>query len=359
VTAASTDAGRTLDAAATGATTRSWRLHLRRRTAVVCGILALVVAALFVVALLLGEAGLSPAEVFAALTGRADRITAYVVLELRLPRATAAAVVGACLGVSGAVFQSVVRNPLASPDIVGITAGAGFAGVLAVLVFHASGLALSFAAIAGGLIAAIAVAVLTWRRGIHGLRLVLIGIGVAALATALTSYLLTSVDVREAGVAYTWLVGSLSGVTWPIVAITLVLAVLGFAALASQSRALRALELGDATATALGFRVERSRIVVLLIAVVLAAIAVGASGPIGFVALMAPQIARRLVGRTSVSLVASAATGAALVSAADLLAQYLVPGSSFPVGVVTGVIGAPYLAWLLARSNRSRSGGTS
>jgi iron complex transport system permease protein len=341
-----------------GIVTRTWRARLRRRTAAVCAALAIAVVALFVTALLLGDAGLSPAEVLSAVTGRADRITAYVVLELRLPRALAAAVVGACLGVSGAVFQSVVRNPLASPDIVGITAGAGFAGVLAVLVFHASGLALSFAAIAGGLLAALTVAVLTWRRGIHGLRLVLVGIGVAALATALTSYLLTSVDVRDAAVAYTWLVGSLGGSSWPIVSITLGLAVLGFAALASQARALRALELGDATAAGLGFRVERSRVAVLLIAVVLAAVAVGAGGPIAFVALMAPQIARRLVGRTSVSLVASAATGAALVSAADLLAQYLVPGISFPVGVVTGIIGAPYLAWLLARSNRSRSGGT-
>lgn len=341
-----------------GTVTRTWRARLRRRTAAVCAALAIAVLALFVTALLLGDAGLSPAEVLSAVTGRADRITAYVVLELRLPRALAAALVGACLGVSGAVFQSVVRNPLASPDIVGITAGAGFAGVLAVLVFHASGLALSFAAIAGGLLAALTVAVLTWRRGIHGLRLVLVGIGVAALATALTSYLLTSVDVRDAAVAYTWLVGSLGGSSWPIVSITLVLAALGFAALASQARALRALELGDATAAGLGFRVERSRVAVLLIAVMLSAVAVGAGGPIAFVALMAPQIARRLVGRTSVSLVASAATGAALVSAADLLAQYLVPGISFPVGVVTGIIGAPYLAWLLARSNRSRSGGT-
>lgn len=341
-----------------GAVTRHWRGRLRRRTAVVCGSLAALVLALFVTALLLGEAGLSPAEVLSAFTGRADRITAYVVLELRLPRAAAAAVVGACLGASGAVFQSVVRNPLASPDIVGITAGAGFAGVLAVLVLHLSGLGLSLAVIAGGLLAAVSVALLTWRRGIYGLRLVLVGIGVAALATALTSYLMTTVDVREAGVAYTWLVGSLAGASWPIVTITLVLAVAAFTALAARVRSLRALELGDATATALGFRVERDRIVVLLIATVLAAVAVGASGPIPFVALMAPQIARRLVGRTSVSLTAAAATGAAVVSAADLLAQYAVPGISFPVGVVTGVVGAPYLAWLLARSNRTRSGGT-
>lgn len=345
-------------AARSGAATRAWRTHLRRRTAIVCAALGAVVVALFVTALLLGEAGLSPAEVLSALTGRADRITSYVVLELRLPRALAAAIVGACLGASGAVFQSVVRNPLASPDIVGITSAAGFAGVVAVVVLHASGIALSLIVIAGGIAAAISVAALTWQRGIHGLRLVLVGIGVAALATALTSYLLTRVDIREAGVAYAWLVGSLNGASWPIVSVTLILAAIAFVALASRSRALRALELGDTTAAALGFRVERDRVVVLLIATVLAAIAVGASGPIAFVALMAPQIARRLVGRTSLSLVAAAATGAALVSAADLLAQYLVPGVSFPVGVVTGAIGAPYLAWLLARQNRTRSGGT-
>ena len=345
---------------ADGSVSRASRTRLGRRVTLVgCALFALT-ALLFVVALLLGEAGLSPAEVLEAFTGRADRVTAFVVLQLRLPRAIAAALVGVCLGVSGAVFQSVVRNPLASPDIVGVTAGAGTAGVAGVLVFGVSGLALSITVVAGGMLTAVVVAALTWRRGIHGMRLVLIGVGAAALATALTSYLLTRVDVRDAHVAYTWLVGSLNGTDWPIVWVLIALAFVVLVMLGAQRRSLRVLELGDATAAALGFRVERARIGVLLTAVVLAAVAVGTSGPIGFVALMAPQIARRLVGRTSLSLVASAAVGAALVSASDLIAQYLVPTISFPVGVVTGVIGAPYLAWLLAGSRtRSRSGGSS
>jgi iron complex transport system permease protein len=344
-------------AAAAAGATRSWRAGLRRRTAVVCIALVAVAVALFVVALLLGEAGLSPLEVWQALTGQADRVTAYVVLDLRLPRALTAVIVGVCLGAAGAVFQSVIRNPLASPDIVGVTAGAGAAGVFGVLVLGISGLGLTGLVVAGGVLTAVVVAALTWRRGIVGGRLVLIGIGVAAFATALTSYLLTIVDIREAGAAYTWLVGSLAGADWPTASIAGASAVVGLLLLGAQARGLRALELGDDTAAALGFQVERTRGLTLLIGAVLAAVAVGASGPVGFVALMSPQIARRLVGRTSMSLVAAAATGAALVSAADLIAQYVVPTVSLPVGVVTGVIGAPYLAWLLARS-RSRSGGS-
>jgi iron complex transport system permease protein len=339
-----------------GSVARAWQRRRRRRAVLVGSAMFALMAVLFVVALLLGEAGLSVAQVGEALTGRADAITRFVVLELRLPRALAAALVGVCLGASGAVFQSVVRNPLASPDIVGVTAGAGAAGVVGVLVAGVSGLLLSLTVIGGGVLAAVVVLALTWRRGIQGTRLVLIGIGAAALATAITSYLLTRVDVRDASVAYTWLVGSLNGTDWPVVTITLVVGGLALVALGLQARRLRALELGDPTAAALGFRVERSRLLVLLTAVVLASVAVGASGPIGFVALMAPQIARRLLGRTSLSLTVSAAVGGALVSAADLVAQYAVPGISFPVGVVTGVIGAPYLALLLTR--RSRPGGT-
>ncbi len=269
----------------------------------------------------------------------------------------AAVVVGACLGASGAVFQAVMRNPLASPDVIGVTASAGAAGVFAVLMLGLSGLALAGAVIGGGALAAVVVGVLAWRRGIGGPRLVLIGIGVASLATAVTSYLLTRADVRDVGLAYTWLVGSLNGSTWTVVGVAGALATVAFVALSFQHRRLRALELDDATAAALGFRVERTRVGVLVTAVVLAAVAVGASGPIGFVALMAPQIALRLVGRASLSVLASASVGAVLVSGADLAAQFLIPSVSFPVGVVTGAIGAPYLAWLLSRHSRSRTGG--
>jgi iron complex transport system permease protein len=340
--------------------TREWRRRLRRRTALVCGVLLGAMLVLFVLALLLGAAGLAPAEVWSALTGRASRVVRFVVLDMRLPRALAGLVVGICLGLAGGVFQSVLRNPLASPDVLGVTGGAGAAGTWAVLVAGWSGLALSLAAVAGGIIAALVIAALTWRHGLHGLRLVLVGVGVAAFAGAATSYLLTTSDVRDAAVAYTWLVGSLNGVAWPVVAVTSLLAVLAAAALAVQRRSLRALELGDAAATALGVRADRTRALVLLTAVVLASVAVGAAGPISFVALMAPQLARRLVGRTSLSLTASAAIGGTLMTGSDLLAQYAIGSVPLPAGVVTGVVGAPYLAWLIARDDSvRRPGGTS
>ncbi|MFT4108379.1 FecCD family ABC transporter permease [Propionicimonas sp.] len=342
-----------------GAVTRAWRSGLRRRTVAVSAVLVAVMLALFVLALLLGAAGLTPAEVWSAFTGTASRSVRFVVLELRLPRALAAVLVGVCLGLAGAVFQSVLRNPLASPDVLGVTGSAGAAGVWGVLALRWSGLSLSLLAIAGGVLGALLIAGITWRRGISGLRLVLVGVGVAAFAGALTSYLLTTSDLRDAASAYTWLVGSLNGIGWPVVAVTAGLATLAAVALVPQLRGLRALELGDDTATALGIRPDRTRALVLLTAVVLAAVAVGAAGPLSFVALMAPQVARRLVGRTSLSLVASAAIGGALVTGSDLLAQHAFPSVTLPAGVVTGVVGAPYLAWQLARNDSVRRPGGS
>ncbi|MFG6278271.1 FecCD family ABC transporter permease [Microbacterium sp. S16(2024)] len=337
-------------------TARLRRAETRRITLVVAGGLVLV-AALSAVALSLGAAALTPAEVWSALTGTGSRIATYVVWDVRMPRATAAVVVGAALGLAGAVFQVVLRNPLASPDVLGVTASAGAVGVFAVLTLTVSGLTLTGFVVIGGVASAALIGALAWRRGIHAMRLVLVGVGVSALASAVTGYLLTVSDLRDVSVAFTWLVGNLGGAAWPVVGSTGIVGLLGVLALAAQRRGLRALELDDATATALGFRVERVRIGVLATAVVLAAVAVSAAGPIGFVALVAPQLARRIGGVGPLSLWAAAAVGAALVSAADLLGQYAVPGVDLPVGVVTGIVGAPYLVWLLARGTRTRPGG--
>ncbi len=338
-------------------TTHTLRNRLRLRTVAVCTVFFVLLAALFTVTLLLGEAGLTAREVFEAFTGQAAPVVQFVVLELRLPRAAAAALVGVCLGVAGAVFQSVLRNPLASPDIIGVTSGAAAAGIVGVLIFRLSGLSLMAVVVLGGILAAAVVGLLAWRHGMQGFRLVLIGIGVAAVCTAITSYMMTKVELRDATVAYTWLTGSLASVQVGAVTVAAIGAAACLALLALSTRKLRALELGDDTATGLGFHVEQDRVIVLALAVVLTALAVGVAGPISFVALMAPHIARRLVGGTSLSLAASAAVGGALVSGADLLAQYAIPGQAFPVGVVTGALGAPYLAWLLSRSSSSRPGG--
>jgi iron complex transport system permease protein len=329
-----------------------------RRVVIVSAGAAVAVTVLFGVALLLGPAALSPAEVIEAITGQARPVVSFVVWELRMPHALAAVVVGTCLGAAGAVFQSVLRNPLASPDVLGVTASAGTVGVAGVLTLGVSGIALTGLVTAGSILAAVVIGLLAWNRGLHGMRLILVGVGFSAFATALTGTVLTRTEIRDVSVAYTWLVGSLAGSSLAVVGTSGLVTVVVLALLTLQVRNLRALELDDATAAALGVRVQRVRVGVLLTAVVLAAIAVGASGPVGFVALMAPQIARRLVGPGSISLVAAGAVGAALVSAADLIAQYAVPGVPFPVGVVTGAIGAPYLAWLLTRSDPARPGGT-
>ena len=337
---------------------RPLRRASARRVVIVSMVAAAVVVTLFAIALLLGPAALTLAEVIQAVLGRAGTVVSFVVWELRMPHALAAVVVGACLGASGAVFQSVLRNPLASPDVLGVTASAGTVGVAGVLLLGVSGVVLTGLVAGGAIVAAVLIGALAWHRGLHGMRLILVGVGFSAFATALTGTVLTRSEIRDVSVAYTWLVGSLSGSSWAVVATSGLSALAVFVVLALQVRSLRGLELDDATARALGLRVQRARVGVLLTAVVLAAIAVGASGPIGFVALMAPQIARRLVGPGSISLVASAAVGAAVVSAADLVAQYAIPGLPFPVGVVTGAIGAPYLAWLLTRSDPARSGDT-
>ncbi|MET0590654.1 MAG: iron ABC transporter permease [Naasia sp.] len=343
---------------AAAALARPLRRASGRRIGIVSGSAAGAVAVLFGVALLLGPAALSPGEVVEAVTGRAQPVVSFVVWELRMPRALAAVVVGACLGAAGAVFQSVLRNPLASPDVLGVTASAGAVGVAGVLGLAVSGIALTGLVAGGSIVAAVLIGILAWNRGLHGMRLILVGVGFSAFATAITGSVLTRAEIRDVSVAYTWLVGSLNGSSWAVVGTSGLIALAVFGLLALQARSLRGLEHDDSTAAALGVHVQRTRIGVLLTAVVLAAIAVGASGPIGFVALMAPQIARRLVGPGSISLVASAAVGAALVSAADLIAQYAIPGIPFPVGVVTGAIGAPYLAWLLTRSDPTRPGDT-
>jgi iron complex transport system permease protein len=212
------------------------------------------------------------------------------------------------------------------------------------------------AALLGALASATLVYLLAWRRGVSSYRLVLVGIGIAAAVDAGTAYLLTKARIYDVQSAVIWLTGSLNGRTWddarPLLLAMLVLVPFTL----SRGRSLGLLMLGDETAAGLGLRVERSRLLIVLAAVALAAVGTAAAGPIEFVALLAAPIARRLVGSPT-ALLASALVGAVLVVGADLVARELVPSTSLPVGVVTGIIGAPYLLWLLARSNRVGSGG--
>lgn len=328
-------------------------LRFRPRVPLVTGACLLVALALAVVAIGLGDYPLAPGQVLSTLVGQGSTTDAFIVHELRLPRVVTALTVGAALALSGAVFQSLVRNPLGSPDILGFTHGAATGALTTVVVFHGSSLALAGGAVAGGLATGVLIYVLAWRQGVHGYRLVLVGIGVAAILTGVNGFLLTKAQLTDAARAVLWLTGSLDGRGWedvtPLLAVSAVLVPL----LLATAPAMRMLELGDDTASGLGVRVEPTRLALLAAAVVLASCAAAAAGPVAFVALTAPQVARRLTGVNGPNLLPSACTGAALLVAADWAAQRVLDGRQLPVGVVTGVLGGGALIWMLAAQRRA------
>ncbi|MGE3620913.1 MAG: FecCD family ABC transporter permease [Acidimicrobiia bacterium] len=329
----------------------SWRAEPRSIVVtVVAGALAV---AGFVVSLAVGDYPIPVAHVVDALLGRpVPGRSGYVVEEIRLPRGLVAMTSGAALALSGGIFQRVARNPLASPDIVGITAGASTAAVAVIVLWAGSSAAVAAGALVGGATTALVIYLAAYRQGVTGYRLILVGIAVGAVLTSVTSYLLVSADLYTVQRASAWLAGGLAGAGWDDVPVLVgATAVLGAAALL-LSRQLRLLELDDELAATLGVRVEPARAAVLLVAVALAAIATSVVGPITFVALVAPQIARRLVRERALALVASAAVGGVLVVAADLVARRAFAPTELPAGIVTGVLGAPYLLVLLWRANR-------
>jgi iron complex transport system permease protein len=298
-------------------------------------------------------------QVLGALVGLGDDTQRFIVTELRAPRIAAAVLVGLALGMSGALIQTFARNPLASPDILGVTGGAAI-GAVSVIVFVGTGttaagvlggIGLPAAALLGAFLMAFLVFGLAWRKGVDGYRLVLIGVGLSAMSQALVQYLLTRSDIWDAAAANVWITGSLNGRGWDdVLPLALALVVLLPAALA-LTRVLGVLAFGDETARGLGVRVPLAQGAVVVVAVGLAAFAVSAAGPIQFVALVVPQIAVRLTGGSRPPLLASGLLGALLLVASDLVARTVLT-ESFPVGVVTAVVGAPYLLWLLVRGRR-------
>jgi iron complex transport system permease protein len=299
---------------------------------------------------------MSPGAVLRTLLGGGDPADAFIVDQLRLPRILTALFAGAALALAGAVFQSVVRNPLGSPDVLGFTQGASAGALIAIVVLGGAGGTLGVAggAMLGALASAAAVYALAWRRGASGYRLVLVGIGVAAILTGVDSYLLTRAQITDAARAALWMTGSLDGRTWddalPLLVATAILAPL---IIVGYGRALPVLELGDDAARALGVRVEHVRLAALAAAVLLAAFAAAATGPVAFVALTAPHLARRLTRAPGPNLLPSLFTGSALLVLADLVGQRAVPGRQLPVGVVTGVLGGGYLVYLLATERKA------
>ncbi|SIT76189.1 iron complex transport system permease protein [Microbacterium sp. RU33B] len=327
------------------------RTRMRRR-ALVSVTLGVAIAVAFSLSLMIGSTVYSPDQVIRVILGQTVPGASFSVGELRLPRASMGLLTGLCFGVAGVTFQTMLRNPLASPDIIGINAGASAAAVFGIVVLSLSDTMVSVFALVGAVATAAAIYLLSNKGGFAGTRLILIGIGVAAMLNSVITYILSRAAAWDLQTAMHWLTGSLNGATWDAVApLALACAVL-LPVLLLQDRELGVLRLGDDSAAALGVSVRRTRILLILAAVALLAFATAAAGPIAFVAFMAGPIAARLVGPGASLLLPSAFVGALLVLVADLIGQYAF-GTRYPVGVVTGVLGAPYLIYLLIRTNRS------
>ncbi|WP_328412997.1 FecCD family ABC transporter permease [Nocardia sp. NBC_00403] len=325
--------------------------------------LAAVLFAMFCLDMTIGDAHIPVGRVLDVLTGGGTRSQRFIVLESRLPRALTTVVVGAALGLAGALTQSILHNPLAAPDVLGITAGASL-GAVAVIVGTGgatTGFAVSagapLAALAGGLLTAVAIYLLAWGRsptgdhGVTGLRLVLVGIGVNAFLLSGISFLLTRASLQDAARAQLWLNGSLNSTDMSrLIPAALALTVVVAVALGS-ARTLAALRLGTETTRVLGVRIQTQQAMLIGAAVVAAAVATAVVGPVGFVGLAGPQIARRLLRTPGEPLIGAALVGAIAVVGADVASRTLFP-VDLPVGVVTAAFGGPFLLYLLVRMNR-------
>lgn len=304
----------------------------------------------FVLAVVLGDYPVPISDIPGILAGADGGFATTVVLEWRLPRAIAAVVFGAGLAVSGAIFQSLTRNPLGSPDVIGLGAGA-FTGALVAVIWLGGQWMTPLMALAGGIGAAAVVYLLAYRHGMSGLRFVIVGIAVSSALTAVNTILLLRMSTMQATVVNIWGQGTLADLRWAqVIPVGCGIFILLTAAVLLSSR-LRQLELGDEPAATTGVRIEPVRIALLTIGVILTAIVTSVCGPIAFVALAAPQLARLLSGAGSTTLLGSAALGALLLSASDVVAAHLLP-VSVPVGVVTVVIGGVYLLGLIITEAR-------
>ncbi|QES52679.1 hypothetical protein DEJ50_26225 [Streptomyces venezuelae] len=300
-----------------------------------------------------GDFPIAPWDVVRTLLGNGTPADEFIVNELRLPRVLVAVLVGAALGMAGAVFQSVSRNPLGSPDVLGFGHGAAVGALAVIVLFKGDAGEVAAGALAGGLLTGTAIYLLAYKRGINGYRLVLVGIGASAMLIAGIQYLLTKSQLVDAARAMIWLTGSLSGRDWGQVWPLAVTCALVFPLVLGQGRALRMMEMGDDAAAAVGVQVERTRVLLMAAAILLTTAAAAAAGPISFVALAAPQLARRLTRSPGSNLVSGALMGAVLLLVSDWASQRAFGSDQLPVGVVTGLVGGVYLLWLLVTERKA------
>ncbi len=328
---------------------RGGRYHflVAKNALLTAGMLTVVLGLLLACALFFGQSATSISELNLVLSGHADRFLTSMVLEWRLPRIVSALVFGAALGVSGALFQSLIRNPLGSPDIIGFNTGA-YTGALVVIIVFGGGYAeIAMGAIGGGVVCAAVVYFLAWQQGVQGFRLILIGIGVSAMLSAFNSWMMISSNLDTAMTAALWGAGSLNGMSWAMVLPSFVCITLALVVAFALSGALNILEMGDDSAYMLGIDAEQARRIAMFVGVVLTAAVTAVTGPIAFIALVAPQLAKKLTGDQGMALAVPALMGAILLLAADFIAVNLFAPNQLPVGMVTLCIGGFYLIYLL------------
>lgn len=317
------------------------------------GILACVLLASFLASLSIGGTVLSPLRVIQALF-EIDGGVRMVVVDWRLPRALAAVVFGAALALSGTVFQTITRNPLGSPDVIGLTTGAYTGALLVMTSGSGSGFAVAIGAIFGGFATAALVAALVAGRGALGYRIVIVGIGVSAVLSAVNAWMLLRARLEVAISAAIWGAGSLNGVGWSQAAVPIVVVLALIVLLVCVRKGLWLVELGDDIGTSLGGRMPLVKAGLVALAVGLTGVVTAVIGPVAFVALAAPHLARLIVRNGPAHLLATAMTGATLLTLADVIGQNAVPARALPVGVVTLVLGGVYLIWLVVRTARRR-----
>lgn len=307
------------------------------------------------VSLTKGTYPISGADVLRTFVGKLEtnhrEMIQMIVLEWRLPRVVLAFFLGAALGMSGAIFQSLTRNPLGSPDVIGFSAGSYTGALLVILLFSGGYYETALGALIGGIATAAAVYLLAWRNGVQGFRLIIVGIGVAAMLGAFNAWMIRAADLQVPMSAAIWGAGSLNGLGFEqLLPVLLTLAVTMPATL-GLSRPLRQLEMGDDIAHASGVEADRARLLLILLGVALTAIVTAAAGPIAFIALAAPQITRRLLASADAAMISSALMGGFLLLIADWTAQHAF-AVQLPVGVMTVSIGGLYFLWLLFREGR-------
>lgn len=323
-------------------------LRVDGRTVVVTGALLIALVTVTVITLRTGDYPLPPTEVLKTLMGMGEPSADFVVNTLRLPRVLTAIFVGAALAVSGAIMQRLTRNPLGSPDIIGLTNGSATGALIVIIVQHGSMAQISTGALIGGLATAVVVYLLAYRNGLQGSRFILVGIGISSMLLAANSYLITRASWQDALAAQDWLIGNLNDRGWEQALVVggalAVLLPIGM----YFGRVLLLLEMGDDVARGIGVSVQPTRLVLVTVSVGLVSIATAATGPIAFVALAAPQLLRMLTRAGSAGLLGPAVMGALLLTVSDLAMQRLLSPAQLPVGIATGVIGGGYLIWLLA-----------